>query len=291
MIHSMTGFGASEKATDSYSLKVEIKTLNSKYHDPSLKIPKEFIQWEIEIKSLLAKGLKRGKINLSIEFIPKSFDEPPISINESLFESFYKKFSEMAFKVGSKNDDLFKLALYAPNVMVPTESIEGIISWNELKETIEEAIKKCNTYRADEGEKLRLALIDSKNKIQEGLGEVEKLDPSRVENVKKRLKQSIEEIQDKVTVDPNRFEQELIYYIEKLDISEEKVRLQSHLDYFDDIIKANEPTGKKLGFLSQEIGREINTIGSKANDAGMQRAVVGMKEELEKIKEQVLNVL
>lgn len=291
MIYSMTGFGAAEKVTGSYSLKAEIKSLNSKYFDPALKIPKELNHWEIDIKSLLEAGLKRGKINLTLEFIPKSFEEPPVIINDALFESFFQKFSEMAFKVGSKSDEIFKLALYAPNVMLPDDSIGEIIRWDEIEKTVQEAIEKCQKFRKEEGARMEKALKDSKSLIVQGLRTVKEQDPMRIENVKNRLKQSIADIEDKVKVDSNRFEQELIYYIEKLDISEEKVRLQSHLDYFDDIISGEGPHGKKLGFLAQEIGREINTIGSKANDATMQRAVVGMKEELEKIKEQILNVL
>lgn len=291
MIYSMTGFGSAERVTEAYSLKVEIKSLNSKYFDPTLKIPKEFAQWEIDIKSILEAGLKRGKINVSIEFIPKSFDEPPVIINEALFESFFQKFSEMAFKVGSKSDELFKLALYAPNVMLPDENLGNILSLEDLKATLNAAIDQCKTYRQEEGSKMEQALKNSKELIGSGLEKVIDQDTRRIEHVKSRLKQSIGEIEDKVKVDPNRFEQELIYYIEKLDINEEKVRLKSHLDYFDDILSGDSPHGKKLGFLSQEIGREINTIGSKANDAIMQRAVVGMKEELEKIKEQILNIL
>ncbi len=197
----------------------------------------------------------------------------------------------MAFKADSSTDELFKLALHSPQVLIPQENAEELISFEEIRSTIEEAINKCNQFRREEGQKLEKALVEAKEKIGTGLQKVSELDPKRIAGIKSRLEQSVAELKEKVKADPNRFEQELIYYIEKLDISEEKVRLQSHLDYFDDIIATEGQNGKKLGFLSQEIGREINTIGSKANDAEIQREVVAMKEELEKIKEQVLNVL
>jgi uncharacterized protein (TIGR00255 family) len=291
MITSMTGFGSSEKTTESYSLRVEIKTLNSKYFDPSLKIPKEFTQWEFEIKSILEKGLVRGKVNLLIDFQVKKADEPPIIINDALFQAYYKKYSEMAFKVDSTTTELFKLALHSPQVMVPEEDPEKLINWEDLKSTVEAAVKNCVDFRADEGKKLLKALEEARNNIQQGLTEVQNLDPFRIQNIRARIETSLNEIKDRISIDSNRFEQELIYYIEKIDITEEKVRLQSHLDYMAEIMAEDASNGKKLGFLSQELGREINTIGSKANDAGIQRSVVKMKEELEKIKEQVLNVL
>ena len=287
----MTGFGSSEKMTDSYSLRVEIKTLNSKYFDPSLKIPKEFTQWEFEIKSILEKGLIRGKVNLLIDFQVKKADEPPIIINDALFQAYYRKYSEMAFKVDSSTNELFKLALHSPQVMVPEEDPEKLIRWEDLKSAVGEAVDHCISFRQEEGKKLQEALNVARSSIEAGLQQVKELDPARIENIKSRIETSLNEIKDRISIDSNRFEQELIYYIEKIDITEEKVRLQSHLDYMADIISEQSSNGKKLGFLAQELGREINTIGSKANDAGIQRSVVKMKEELEKIKEQVLNVL
>ena len=291
MVYSMTGFGNAEDVTGAYSLKVEIRALNSKFFDPIIKIPKEFLQWEIDIKSTLEKGLKRGKANLSIEFVPNSFQEAPIHINEKLFELYYKKYKEMARQVNSSETDLFKLALHSPNVVIPKDDENEWIDKDVLLKKIEEAIERCNEFRKEEGKELENALQECCNAIDVGLQKVKELDPGRLVNIRNRLTQSITEIKTKVGLDENRFEQELVYYVEKLDISEEKVRLASHLSHFMQTIHQEVPNGKKLGFISQEIGREINTIGSKANDAGVQREVVAMKEELEKIKEQVLNIL
>ena len=184
------------------------------------------------------------------------------------------------------------MAMNMPNVILHEEHTEGNISFEAFKEVLLEGVADCNQFRLQEGANLQEALVASHQKIRNGLSEVEERDPGRIENLKSRIHQSLEEIKQRVKVDENRFEQELIYYIEKLDLTEEKIRLGSHLDYFIDVISDDKgASGKKLGFLCQELGREINTIGSKANDAGIQRSVVGMKEELEKIKEQILNIL
>ncbi|MFT5568269.1 MAG: hypothetical protein ACI9RP_000298 [Cyclobacteriaceae bacterium] len=291
MIISMTGFGAAEAATDNYTLKVEIKTLNSKFFDPALRLPKEFAMWEMDIKSILEKVLKRGKINASIEFVSQAADLAPIKVNEDLFKVYFKMFDKLAKGVNSSSDELFKLALHSPNVIVPRDDLSDIITWKEVAAVVQSAAESCQQFRATEGSRLEEALTESIESIHRNLEKVKGLDPLRVENIRSRIKKSIEDIKEVTKVDENRFEQELIYYIEKLDITEEKVRLSSHLTYFHEVTKATEANGKKLGFISQEIGREINTIGSKANDAEIQRAVVGMKESLEMVKEQVLNVL
>ncbi|MFY0689526.1 MAG: YicC family protein [Cyclobacteriaceae bacterium] len=293
MIMSMTGFGSTERVTEKYSLKIEIKTLNSKFFDPIVKIPKEFAPWEMEIKSELEKGLKRGKINLSIDFQIKQNEDAPVDIDKKLFQKYFVQLKELSEAVGGADADLFKLAFGMPNVVMVKDGQQELLALSELKSILGEAIGACSQFRTDEGEKLKIALSESLDKIATGLEEVKEIDPQRIAAVKDRLQQSLADIQEKVQVDPNRFEQELIYYIEKLDINEEKVRLASHLDYFKEALSSNESAsnGKRLGFISQEIGREINTIGSKANYAPIQRVVVTMKEELEKIKEQVLNVL
>ncbi len=287
----MTGFGSAEELSESYSAKIEIKTLNSKFFDPILKIPKDFAQWEIDIKNLLESGLKRGKINLTLEFAPSQYTEAPVKINEDLFKIYFKKFKEMSQEAGAENHELFKLALYAPEVILQNESTELGIDKRSLLKLVTEAVDNCKNYREEEGKSLEAALIQSCNEIKSGLNNVTKLDPKRINTIKNRLQQSLGEIKNKIQLDENRFEQELLYYIEKLDINEEKVRLESHLNHFLETVAQKDPNGKKLGFIAQEIGREINTIGSKANDADIQREVVRMKEELEKIKEQVLNVL
>ena len=293
MITSMTGFGSAEKITEEYSLKVEIKTLNSKFFDPSYRLPNAFLKWEMEIKALLEKGLGRGKVNLGVYFELKNFEQPPIQINQQLFDAYYKRLQQLSDGLGIEGKvALFKMAMNMPNVVVHEESPEGNISFEVFKAVLLKGVADCNQFRLQEGINLQKALVASHEKIRHGLSEVEKLDPGRIENLKNRIYHSLEEVKQRIQIDQNRFEQELIYYIEKLDLTEEKIRLGSHLDYFIDVINNDQGvSGKKLGFLCQELGREINTIGSKANDAGIQRSVVRMKEELEKIKEQILNIL
>ena len=291
MIISMTGFGAAELSTDLFTLKVEIKTLNSKFFDPILKIPKEFAAWELDIKSGLEKILKRGKANIAIEFVSQSAEVAPVKINEPLFKMYYRTYDKLSHEVGASAEELFKLALHSPNVVVPRDDMSDIITLENVMSVVSEAAQNCQVFRSKEGDRLQEALQGSVNTIREQLDRVKELDPKRVESIRSRIQKSIGEIKEFVKVDENRFEQELIYYIEKLDITEEKVRLASHLHYFEEVMNGDESNGKKLGFISQEIGREINTIGSKANDAEIQRSVVNMKEALEMIKEQVLNVI
>ncbi|MFZ9044659.1 MAG: YicC/YloC family endoribonuclease [Cyclobacteriaceae bacterium] len=291
MIISMTGFGSAEATTDIYSLRAEIKTLNSKFFDPVLKVPKEFSNWELDIKSELEKVLKRGKVSLSIEFTSKGDEVVPVRINEPLFNVYYKSFSNLAHEQGASENELFKLALHSPNVIVPRDDFADVISPEELLAVVTASAEKCQEFRIKEGGRLQLALQESIDTIAVQLEMIKTLDPKRIAAIRSRIEKSIGDLKQQIKLDENRFEQELIYYIEKLDISEEKVRLASHLDYFREVMSEDESNGKKLGFISQEIGREINTIGSKANDAEIQRAVVNMKEALEKIKEQVLNVI
>ena len=291
MIKSMTGYGSSESATDAYSLKVEIKSLNSKFLDLSIKLPKELSHRELEIKSVVNSKLVRGKVSFSMEVLPNQASEAPIALNKDLFKRYYAEFKELSHEIDGSSEELFKLALHAPEVLMNEEDLLENIDWQDVLKAVNEALEACDNFRMEEGKQLEKSLRDNIKSISEGLEQIKVLDPQRVENIKQRLTQSIEEIKDRVKVDVNRFEQELIYYVEKLDISEEKVRLKSHLDYFLEVLNESDSNGKKLGFVSQEIGREINTIGSKSNDAKMQRIVVGMKDELEQIKEQVLNVM
>ncbi len=287
----MTGFGSAEIESDNFILKVEIRTLNSKFFDLSMKMPKELTVWESEIKSLLENGLKRGKVNFVLDLVSKGDVDVPVNVDEDLFHLYYNLYKKLSVDVGDNNSDLFKEALHSPNVLVPKELSPDEIPFDEVSEVITKSIDTCNSFRKTEGKKLENAVKTSVLQIANALEKVKKIDPERVQNIRERIEQSIKEIESRVKMDQNRFEQELIYYIEKLDITEEKVRLKSHLDHFLETMNESGPLGKKLGFISQEIGREINTIGSKANYASMQREVVNMKEELEKIKEQVLNVL
>lgn len=290
MLYSMTGFGSAEADAGRYHIKVEIKTLNSKFLDYNLKLPRELNEREIEVKALIGQYLKRGKVNVTIELQPLNPDSPTVSINDTLFRSYYLQYEKLARDVNADTKDLFRLALHSPDVIAADEQGDKV-DWAAVKNTLEEALEKCNNHRQEEGKMLQEELERYINGIRTGLTEVTEWDPQRIKQIRERISSNIDEIKDRVQVDQNRFEQELIYYIEKLDITEEKVRLGRHLDYFMEIINQDESQGKKLGFISQEIGREINTIGAKANDAVIQRAVVQMKDELEKIKEQTLNIL
>lgn len=290
MLYSMTGFGAAEAETSLHRIRVEIKTLNSKFLDFNFRIPRELNDREPEIKTLLSNHLKRGKINFSIELEQKEAVEPNIRINEVLFKSYFQLYTQLAKDVKADEGELFKLALQSPEVL-STNGEDSGLDWEVVQAVVVDAIEKCQVFRRDEGKVLQLKLTEYIEEIRSGLATVATHDPNRILAIKERLQNSVEEIRDRVQVDQNRFEQELIFYLEKLDITEEKVRLSKHLDYFLEVMNQADAQGKKLGFIAQEIGREINTIGAKANDAVIQRAVISMKDELEKIKEQSMNII
>lgn len=290
MLYSMTGFGSAEAESEIHRVKVEIKTLNSKFLDLAPKIPRELADKEIEIKNIVIQQLKRGKVNLSIELLPLHIEEPAVHINQQLFKSYYRQYEALAGEVGANPKDLFRLALHSPDVIVPDDSGHHV-DWAMVQTVLLEALEKCNQFRAAEGKSLQEKMSSYLDAIAGGLAEVAAHDPQRIQQIKDRISASIEEIKEKTQIDQNRFEQELIYYVEKLDITEEKVRLGRHLDYFREVMESGDSEGKKLGFISQEIGREINTIGAKANDSVIQRAVILMKDELEKIKEQSMNII
>ena len=291
MIESMTGFGSATYSDDKYQIKIELRTLNSKFLDLSYKIPKEFSDRELEIKNFLTTKLKRGKINVSIDFTILNRSSVSHEINKELFLQYFEQFRSLAKQVEANDDEIFRLALQSPDVIQVKEEEEEAPDWGIFHNVFEEAVNKCVDFRKQEGEALSNKLTEYINSIGEGLEKVIERDPERVRNIKSRIENNLEEFVGTDKVDQNRFEQELIYYIERLDITEEKDRLGNHLKYFIEILNGPDSNGKKLGFISQEIGREINTIGSKSNDATLQRFVVEMKEELEKIKEQVLNII
>ena len=292
MIKSMTGFGREERITDEVSIIVEIKTLNSKNFDLLTRIPKTFSEKEVEIRNMLEKHLQRGKISINIEYQNNSKSSIPQAINRQLFINYYTQLKEMSMDVNAKDDDLFRIALFMPDVIVPDINPSGEVAyWPLLKEVIQEAIYRCDEFRINEGLSLESEFQQYIHSIEQNLKEIEILDPERIEQIKVRIKTSLQELMADTEWDKNRFEQELIYYIEKLDISEEKVRLQNHLTYFLYELGNDNSNGKKLNFISQEIGREINTIGSKANYSAITQKVVLMKDSLEKIKEQLLNIL
>lgn len=289
----MTGFGLSTVSDEQSTVTVEVKSLNSKFQDFSFRLPKVFSDMELEWRNLIAEKLERGKVSFSVDYTKPGKADLKQSYNKDLFVAYYLELKKLADAVIAPSyDQIFQLALSSPDVIQANSREEVTLSEKEkIKNAVLQAIDKCNQFREDEGKILGEKIASNINAIRNRLHEVAKLDPSRVEKIRTRIKNSVSEFFTNEGFDKNRLEQEIIYYIEKLDINEEKVRLESHLDYFLKMMEAKESNGKKLGFISQEIGREINTIGSKANDAEMQQLVVSMKEELEKIKEQLSNVL
>jgi uncharacterized protein (TIGR00255 family) len=292
MIKSMTGFGQSVSSSGEATLSVEVKSLNSKFFDLSLRLPKKYSEKELELRNLLAERLERGKVSFSIDYQTGLKQEIRQQYNEVLFESYYNELKKLADRVNGSHDSLFQMALSSPDVVQANGKEElDPVEWERVLALLKEAINKCDNFRAEEGKSLETKLAGYIENIKQGLIEVEIIDPKRIEKIRSRIKGNITEFFGNEGFDANRLEQEIIFYIEKLDIHEERVRLKTHLDYFLKIMSEKQSNGKKLGFISQEIGREINTIGSKANDAEMQKHVVMMKEELEKIKEQLSNVL
>lgn len=288
----MTGYGSTNFSDNGLSINVEVRTLNSKFLDLSLKLPKAFTEKELLVRNLVNDVLQRGKVSLSVEYNNQQETTLKQQYNEELFMKYYEQLKRMSDRVVAPQDELFKLALNSPDVIVNAQP-EGVEEedWERLLPLIKHALSKCDDFRAKEGAELQEKLVGYIQRIDDNLVEIEKLDPTRVQRIRDRIKGNLSDVVEEEGLDKNRLEQEIIYYIEKLDITEEKVRLKSHLDHFMEILRGDKSSGKKLGFISQEIGREINTIGSKANDAPIQKLVVGMKEELEKIKEQLLNVL
>ena len=292
MIKSMTGFGVAGLENEQMMIQVEVRSLNSKFLDLSIRSPRQFSDKEPEIRSIVQGILDRGKVNVSIDFVAKGSQSLPVAINQELFKTYFEEFKSLAELVGEKPSDLFKLALQAPNVInsVPIEREEND-DWGQVKEVLQEALKKCDGFRKDEGASLYAKLEENIQVIRGAFQRVKAEEPIRKERIQQRIKNHFAQWMDENSFDANRFEQELIYYFEKIDITEELVRLETHLDYFMKSMREEVSQGKKLGFISQEIGREINTIGSKANDAEIQKHVILMKDELEKIKEQSLNVI
>lgn len=294
MIISMTGFGNASLENDKLVVVAEIKSLNSKFLDINLRLPRSFpAEKEIELRNLLKDKLVRGKVNATLEFQYKSEDTPHVHINHEILKAHYTELQSVATTLGATQQDLLRLSMQMPDVLIQdisqTDTHEE--DWLTIRDVFVQAIEKCQNFRKSEGEALEKEFHDYIAHIGRTLTSVEEQDPQRIEVVKTRIQGHLKEIEGNDLFDKNRFEQEMIYFIEKLDITEEKVRLKNHLDYFVKTLNLQETSGKKLNFISQEIGREINTIGSKANDASIQQLVVGMKEQLEKIKEQTLNVL
>jgi uncharacterized protein (TIGR00255 family) len=291
MIKSMTGYGLATSDYAHAKYTVEIKSLNSKFLELSLKLPKAFSDKEFLLRNECTRQIERGKVNVSIHVEYAESKLKTSTINQSLLDHYYAQLKESADKLGDPGMNLFQMALNLPDVVQYVVDDPSEDEWKMVYKTFEDALINFQNFRQDEGKVLKQDLILRINNILEGMRLVSELEPLRIPTIKNRLNQFLEDAVGKENIDHNRFEQELIYFIDKLDITEEKTRLKSHCDYFITALQDKDANGKKLGFISQEIGREINTMGSKANDAKMQQTVVGMKEELEKIKEQLLNIL
>jgi uncharacterized protein (TIGR00255 family) len=289
----MTGFGQAQHDDGQLQIGVEVKSLNSKFLDLGLRLPKALSDKELDVRNLISEKLERGKISINIEYQRYGQNEIKQSYNEELFLAYYAQLKRLADKVVAPSyDSIFSTALNSPDV-IQSKLVEDTLEedWEKVKSLILKAIDNCDTFRKAEGKSLEIKLAEYIKSIGSSLLKIEELDPKRVQKIRERIKGNIVSFLGEEGYDTNRLEQEIIFYIEKLDIHEERVRLKTHLDYFLQIVTEQQSNGKKLGFISQEIGREINTIGSKANDAEIQKFVVMMKEELEKIKEQLNNVL
>ena len=288
MIHSMTGYGKSVLQLPTKKITIEIKSLNSKTLDLNTRIPSYYKEKELEVRKKLASSLVRGKIDFSI-FVEMTADETSTTVNKGVVREYMDQLRNIV-QSGTSNDiELLHMAIKMPDALKTEREELDEEEWKQIEVAVNEAIKEIIQYRVDEAKSLEEDFKERIANIKTGLKDIEQLDGERIEYVKERLQKALSEL--KVEVDENRFEQELIYYLEKLDINEEKVRLANHLDYFIQELGSDDSNGKKLGFIVQEIGREINTTGSKANFAPMQKLVIQMKDELEKIKEQILNVL
>jgi uncharacterized protein (TIGR00255 family) len=291
MLKSMTGFGRAEQTVNDKTYLVEIKSLNGKQFEINLKIPPLLKPYEFDVRSLLQESLLRGTIECFIT-IKQNGSSKPVVINTDLIKAYYKQIDELATDLKIDTNSVLSALLRLPEVVTPSNEVLGENDWAELKKVIEAALKELNLHRVDEGLSLEKELMLRIKNINDQEEEILKLEPKRKQRMKAELIQLLEENVGKENYDANRMEQELIFYIEKIDIREEQVRLKNHCEYFKTILNDKEEAkGKKLSFVIQEIGREINTTGSKAYDSDIQKCVVLMKDELEKAKEQIFNVL
>ncbi len=286
MIQSMTGYGKSIVQLPTKKITIELKSLNSKSLDMNVRIPSFYKEKELPLRRLVAKSLVRGKVDVSL-FVEVTGEETSTKINAAVVTEYMKQLQQIA--PDTSEAKCLEMAMRLPDTARAERAEIDETEWATIEGHLKEAIANIVSYRVDEGKVLETDFLQRNANIRNLLEDVIAVDPERIAGVKERLQKGIADLKEKV--DENRFEQELVYYIEKYDITEEKVRLNNHLDYFIDSINSADSNGKKLGFIAQEMGREINTIGSKSNYAPMQKLVVQMKDELEKIKEQLLNVL
>ena len=292
MVRSMTGYGKAEQEIQGKKITVEIRSLNSKQLDLNVKLPMSYREYELELRAEIAKKLVRGKSDLFV-FVETVKEEAPATINKEVFGCYYDQIKQVSEQLGISlaNEPVVQTILRMPDVLhverqeVTEEEVAA------LKQSVQGALRELEKFRAQEGAALIADILHRVEKIENLVTTIEPFEKGRIDVIKNRIASNLAEFVPQAIIDQNRFEQELIFYVEKLDITEEKVRLRNHCKYFREICDAEEALGRKLGFVAQEMGREINTLGSKANDADIQKMVVQMKDELEKIKEQVLNIL
>lgn len=288
MIQSMTGFGKHTVELPNKKITIEIKTLNSKNLDLNARMPSQYREKELSLRNKISKSLQRGKVDFSL-YAEVTGEETSSTINAVVVKNYISQLRAIP-ETGRKDDvELLKMAIRLPDALKTEREEVEEDEFTAIEEGVENALQEVTRYRLDEGKALEQDFVLRINNINKILSEIIAIDPQRVEAVKERLRKGIADLKE--SVDENRFEQELVYYIEKYDITEEKIRLENHLSYFTESLNSSDSNGKKLAFIGQEIGREVNTIGSKSNFAPMQKLVVEMKDELEKIKEQLLNVL
>jgi uncharacterized protein (TIGR00255 family) len=286
----MTGFGKANGTFQNKKITVELKSLNSKNLDVFVRMPADYKSYEIDLRKQLAKSLDRGKVECNI-LIENTGDDTSVSINKTLIKNYFTELNSIADDLQISKSEMLPTLMKMPDVLTPKQQDVSEDEWEAVLEIVKIAIEKLQNFRLKEGAFLQKEFTERINEIQKAFNEIPKYETERIEGIKNRIENNLLEFVGGDKIDKNRFEQELIYYIEKIDIAEEKHRLQNNLDFFIETLNENKSQGKKLGFIVQEIGREINTLGSKSYHSEMQKLVVKMKDELEKIKEQILNTL
>ena len=291
MIRSMTGFGKTEFEVGTKKITLEIKSLNSKQLDINTRVPSMYREKDLEIRRLISEMLTRGKVDFAL-YLDNLGTESTSRVNAAIIKDYYRQLADVHQELGLEiNETIMQSIMRLPETVKMVYDELDETEWLTVRENLVKTLENLNTFRDQEGLALKADIDANIANILDLLNQVEPFETQRMENVKTKIKESLDALQLNGSLDKNRFEQELIYYMEKLDINEEKVRLANHCSYFTETMNEDEPSGRKLGFIAQEIGREINTLGSKANESNLQRIVVQMKDNLEKIKEQVLNVL
>ncbi len=290
MLLSMTGFGKSDVSFNNRTYNINLKSVNSKNADFNIKLPSAYRDKEGDVRAILAKHVRRGKVDLFVA-VDNSENETTSNVNESLLKTYLAQLMQTSKGLNVSDDSLFNIALKMPNVISNEKEEQDDNEWKKILEAIEKAVLALVDFRTNEGRVLQEDLSNRVDKISELLEKIIPFESERVDSVKERIRGHLDQLEENDKVNKDRFEQEIIYYLEKLDITEEKVRLKAHCELFTKTMNEDQSQGRKLGFVAQEMGREINTIGSKANHAGIQQIVVDMKDELEKIKEQLFNIL